>query len=222
MSDEVRIRVATLEDTNAIAKVFIASRDTLIFLPMLHTDQETFDFIANKVLREQEVLVAERDGRIVGFVAMAHGDFLEHMYVDPDSQGRGVGSARAREGANAQWVPPLGVSAEQARAALLQASRVIELEGRRKGGCSAPHAVDPVSIPHDIEKRGVITGTDPDPNPQLNGLIPLPPQVTGSAQLNLSRWRHGFEPRWDYDAKHADHGPSSGRRSPRIRRLHPD
>ena len=93
MSDEVRIRVAKLEDADAIAEVFIASRDTLTFLPRLHTDEETFDFIANKVLREQEVQVAERDGRIVGFAAMAHGDFLEHMYVHPDSQGRGVGSA---------------------------------------------------------------------------------------------------------------------------------
>jgi hypothetical protein len=25
-----------------------------------------------------------------------------------------------------------------------------------------------------------------------------PPQVTESARFNLSRWRHGFEPRWDY------------------------
>jgi len=80
-------------------------------------------------------------------------------------------------------------------------SEPLVLEGRRKGGCSAPHAVDPVSIPHDIEKQGVTTGTDPEPNPQVNGLIPLLPQVTGSARLNLSRWRHGFEPRWDYQRK---------------------
>jgi ribosomal protein S18 acetylase RimI-like enzyme len=41
---------------------------------------------------EQEVLVAEEDGTIVGFVAM-DGDSLEHLYVHPDSQGRGVGGA---------------------------------------------------------------------------------------------------------------------------------
>ena len=68
---EVRIRAATPEDADVIAEVFIASFDTLTFLPQLHTDAETF----------------------VGFVAMTQGNFLEHMYVHPDSQGRGVGSA---------------------------------------------------------------------------------------------------------------------------------
>jgi ribosomal protein S18 acetylase RimI-like enzyme len=92
VSEKVRIRAATPEDADAIAEVFIASFATLSFLPRLHTNAETIDFIANKVLREQEVLVAEQNGGIVGFVAMAHGNFLEHLYVHPDSQGRGVGS----------------------------------------------------------------------------------------------------------------------------------
>ncbi|MET1011169.1 MAG: GNAT family N-acetyltransferase [Actinomycetota bacterium] len=92
MSEKMRIRAATPEDADVIAEVFIASFATLSFLPRLHTNAETIDFIANKVLREQEVLVAEQNGGIVGFVAMAHGNFLEHLYVHPDSQGRGVGS----------------------------------------------------------------------------------------------------------------------------------
>jgi ribosomal protein S18 acetylase RimI-like enzyme len=99
VSDEVRIRPARPGDADAVAEVFIASFDTLTFLPKLHTDEETIDFVANKVMPEQEVLVAEEDGRIVGFVAM-DGDSLEHLYVHPDSQGRGVGSAlleRAKE-----------------------------------------------------------------------------------------------------------------------------
>ncbi len=40
-----------------------------------------------------------------------------------------------------------------------------------------------MSIPHDIEKRRVTTGTDPEPDPQVNGLIPLPPQVPRLARL---------------------------------------
>ena len=100
MSDDVRIRVATARDAVAVAEVFIASFDTITFLPRLHTREETFSFIANTVLREQEVLVAEQDGRIRGFVAMADGNSLEHLYVHPEAQGRGIGSAlleRAKE-----------------------------------------------------------------------------------------------------------------------------
>ena len=93
MSDEVRIRAATHEDADAVARVFIASFGTLTFLPKLHTDEETFDFIANTVLREQEVLVAEIGRAPGGFVAMGHGNFVEHLYVHPDHQRRGIGSA---------------------------------------------------------------------------------------------------------------------------------
>ncbi len=96
VSDEVRIRAATQEDADCLARVFIASFGTLTFLPKLHTDEETFDFIANSVIREQDVLLAEVDGAPVGFVAMAHGNFVEHLYVHPDRQRRGVGSTLLR------------------------------------------------------------------------------------------------------------------------------
>jgi hypothetical protein len=43
-------------------------------------------------------------------------------------------------------------------------------------------------------------------NPEVSGPFRVPLQVTESARLNLSRWRHGFEPRWDYEHK----GPGQG------------
>jgi GNAT superfamily N-acetyltransferase len=92
MSD-VHLRSASPGDADAVADVFIASFATLSFLPRLHTDEETRDFITNTVLPKDEVVVAEVDGRITGFVAMSGGDKLEHLYVHPGLTGRGIGSA---------------------------------------------------------------------------------------------------------------------------------
>jgi hypothetical protein len=79
--------------------------------------------------------------------------------------------------------------------------RVLRPKTDEEGGCSAPPPFDPVSIPHDIEKRGVTTGSDREPNRPVDGPLRPPMQVTEPAGLNLSRWRHGFEPRWDYTEK---------------------
>ena len=79
--------------------------------------------------------------------------------------------------------------------------RVLRPKTGEEGGCSAPPPFDPVSIPHDIEWRGVTTGSDREPNRQVDDPLRPAMQVTEPAGLNLSRWRHGFEPRWDYKQK---------------------
>jgi hypothetical protein len=38
-------------------------------------------------------------------------------------------------------------------------------------------------------------------DPQVRDQIRASPQVAKSAPRTLSRWRHGFEPRWDYKRK---------------------
>jgi GNAT superfamily N-acetyltransferase len=62
------------------------------YLPELHSDEETRDWIAGVVLPAQQVWVAQRKGRVIGFAAV-DGSTLEQLYVLPEEQGRGVGSA---------------------------------------------------------------------------------------------------------------------------------
>ena len=78
-----------------------------------------------------------------------------------------------------------------------------------EGGYGASSPGDPVNIPHDIEDQGVATGTDEELNQQVSDPFPPPPQVTETARVNLSRWRHEFEPRWDYKRKAPGQGTSS-------------
>ena len=41
---------------------------------------------------ENSVLVAEVHGRVIAFMAMT-GDLIARLYVDPDNQGRGIGTS---------------------------------------------------------------------------------------------------------------------------------
>jgi GNAT superfamily N-acetyltransferase len=91
MAKETSVRPAEPADTNAVATVFLAARATMSYLPDLHTDEETFGWIANQVLVHDEVFVAEEDDAILGFAAL-QAEFLEHLYVHPDHHRRGIGT----------------------------------------------------------------------------------------------------------------------------------
>jgi GNAT superfamily N-acetyltransferase len=89
----MRIRRARPADDEGIAETFNASFETLLtFLPDLHTRAERARFITEIVPREHELWVAEKDGRILGLAAIG-ADMLGQLYVHPDYQGRGIGSA---------------------------------------------------------------------------------------------------------------------------------
>ena len=60
--------------------------------PDLHTAEETHEWMRDVVFRSERVWVAEHADRIVGY-ASADGEFLNHLYVLPEHQGRGIGTA---------------------------------------------------------------------------------------------------------------------------------
>jgi GNAT superfamily N-acetyltransferase len=84
------LRAAGASDAPAITEVFLAARKAMTYLPVVHTDDHTARFIAGVVASDQ-VHVAERDGVIIGFAAVA-GSWLAHLNVHPSFQSEGVGS----------------------------------------------------------------------------------------------------------------------------------
>jgi GNAT superfamily N-acetyltransferase len=89
----VILRPATQDDASTIATVHItARRDTLPYLPDLHSDEETVGWIANIVLPNQDVWIAQIDDVVVGYTATI-GDELNDLYVLPLAQGLGIGTA---------------------------------------------------------------------------------------------------------------------------------
>lgn len=86
------VRQARTREADTIADVFVPSFRGLTFLPTLHTDDEVRDWIHRQMFPSHEVWVAEVEGRVVGFAALS-GDLLGHLYVHPNEQNRGVGTA---------------------------------------------------------------------------------------------------------------------------------
>jgi ribosomal protein S18 acetylase RimI-like enzyme len=88
----VRLRPVEEGDTEAVGDVFLAALAGMTYLPDLHTEEETRVFIRDVLLPHNEVWVAEKDGHVVGFVGLG-GDSVRHLWVQPEEQSRGVGTA---------------------------------------------------------------------------------------------------------------------------------
>ena len=85
------LRRATVEDAPAIAVLLRTTfRVSLPFLPELHTPEEDLWFVRERMLVRDEVWVAEEGGDLAGFIGFREG-WIDHLYVHPDWQGRGVG-----------------------------------------------------------------------------------------------------------------------------------
>jgi len=89
----VTLRRATSADAEAMAVIHRqAMRVSLSYLPELHTPEEDLWFMGERLLKEFEVWVSEVDHQAVAYVAFSR-DWVQHLYVHPDHQGRGIGPA---------------------------------------------------------------------------------------------------------------------------------
>lgn len=89
------LRPATAGDGPVIAALYTATRQAAVPLmpPPVHTATEDVAHVGALLTDgEHEGWVAELDGRVVGF-AMLTATWLDGLYVHPDAQGRGVGTA---------------------------------------------------------------------------------------------------------------------------------
>lgn len=85
------LRAATAADAGAIAGVFTPSFRLLDFLPPLHTAEEDRWFIANVILKDCAVTLAEAEGMVVAFLARQDEE-IRLLHSHPDWIGRGAGS----------------------------------------------------------------------------------------------------------------------------------
>ena len=87
-----RLRRARPSDAAAIAALHLAARrEAMPYLPALQSDEEVRVWTRDTLLPKAEVWVAEIAEKPVGYLALVD-DILDHLYVAPGRQGRGIGS----------------------------------------------------------------------------------------------------------------------------------
>jgi GNAT superfamily N-acetyltransferase len=87
---EVTLRSGVTADAPAVTDVFLAARQAMTYLPVVHTTDQAARFFFDLV-RTARVEVADHGGLVIGFAAV-RGTWLEHLNVHPSAQNAGVGS----------------------------------------------------------------------------------------------------------------------------------
>lgn len=92
---EAVLRPALAQDAREVAEVHLRARTAAAraghMPPGIHTDDEVRAWLAGR-LAVDEVWVAEVDGAVAAYARFT-GTWLDDLYVDPDRQGQGLGSA---------------------------------------------------------------------------------------------------------------------------------
>lgn len=106
-----------MDDAAVIAGVYLASRDAAPMPAGIHPPDDVRDH-TRRVLPERDAWLAFEDGRPAG-VMLLEGDDLNWLFIHPEAQGRGIGTAllelakAERPGGLALWVFEMNVAAQR-------------------------------------------------------------------------------------------------------------
>jgi GNAT superfamily N-acetyltransferase len=102
-SHPIVLRHATPADGPRVADVYLAAmKHSLPWLRLAHTDEECREWFGGHVVRDLDTWVAEVNGTVVAMMVLGAPRFpgepawIEHLYVEPPHQGRGIGDRLVR------------------------------------------------------------------------------------------------------------------------------
>ena len=91
------LRPARREDAAACAAIFNAWVDATTWMPRVHDPEDVVRHYREHVFAHRAVSVAERAGRVVGFLALAGDGRVDALYLAETVRGQGVGAALVAE-----------------------------------------------------------------------------------------------------------------------------
>ena len=93
MSEDLRLRRAEPEESDAVAALYGRSRAAAAMPPAMHSAEEDRGWFAARLRDgDHEAWVAEDDSGLLGY-ALATTTWLDHLFVEPSRQSAGVGTA---------------------------------------------------------------------------------------------------------------------------------
>ncbi|MBT3314252.1 MAG: GNAT family N-acetyltransferase [Anaerolineae bacterium] len=91
----MKIRLYSPADFDTVTKLWRSARE-IAFPEFQRTKGYSFEedcaYFKNMLLKENDVYVTELDGIAVAFMAIK-GDFIDQLYISPDHQRKGIGTA---------------------------------------------------------------------------------------------------------------------------------
>ena len=110
MHTPVVLRPATMEDAEAVADVYLASRHVLVpYAPLAHADAAVRQWIRDHLIPTGRVVVASVDDHIVAMLAVSEdeaGKWVDQLYVHPNAVNGGIGTQLLQH-AQATLGPPI-------------------------------------------------------------------------------------------------------------------